>query len=318
MKKNPIKISILLVLLNLCIILGDAFAAYEVNIISKTPPPCSFQWDASTGNIPSFDIKSKKKKKAKSRRNSGKVNYDSFRQYYEKAIKYFENRAFLSAARIFEELYPLAIGTPLGDTILFYFADSYFQNGDYQMAALQFREYTKRYPGSEKTELAYLNAIKSMYYNSPEYNLDQFVTTLAIEEVSMFIQQYPYSKYIDECNDILDALRDKLAKKEMEVVRMYYQMGHYEAAKIMAKNFLKTYSSPKFAPEVLAILVKNNFDFARKSVEQKKYFRYKDCFEAFEMLQQQYPESNFVVEVKKIANEANNQVKKIEEQKNKF
>jgi len=305
----------LLILLALCLFFGNAFATNEAVLFPINNNSSLYEINETTEISTSpIDI-SRKKKKTKTRKGKGKVNFESFRQYYEKALKYYDSKAFLSAARIFEELYPLSIGTSVGDTILFLFADSYFQNRDYQMAAFHFRDYVRRYPGTERTELAALNAVKSMYYSSPDYNLDQFITTMAIDEVNIFIQQYPYSKYIDDCNDILDALREKLAQKELEIVKMYYQTGYYEATQIMAKNFLKTYSYSKYAPEALYILIKNNYDFARKSVERKKYNRYRDCLDAFEMLQLQYPGNSYLVDGKKIADEAANQIKKIDERK---
>jgi outer membrane protein assembly factor BamD len=302
----------LLVFLILCFVFGEATAATFGESLPKTNCSSFIEINEMVGANPSsVEVKSKKKKK-KAKKSKGRVNYDSFQQYFEKAIKHYNNKAFLSAARIFEELYPLAIGTPLGDTILFLFADSYFQNRDYQMAAFHFRDYVRRYPGTDRTELAALNAVKAMYYSSPEYYLDQFITIMAIEEVNMFIQQYPYSKHIEECNEILDALRNKLAQKEMEMIRMYYQTGHYEAAQIIARNFLKIYSYSKFAPEVLSILVRNNFDFARRSVEHKKYFRFKDTLDAFEMLQTRYPESSFIAASQRIADEAAAQINRLE------
>jgi outer membrane protein assembly factor BamD len=302
----------LLIFLIFCFVFGEATAAIAGEILPKNNAPSFIEVNEMLGSSPSsVEVKSKKKK-SKAKKSRGRVNYDSFQQYFEKALKHYNNKAFLSAARIFEELYPLAIGTPLGDTILFLFADSYFQNRDYQMAAFHFRDYVRRYPGSEKTELAALNAVKAMYYSSPEYYLDQFITVMAIEEVNLFIQQYPYSKHIEECNEILDALRNKLAQKEMEMVRMYYQTGHYEAAQIIAHNFLKNYSYSKFAPEVLSILVRNNFDFARRSVEHKKYFRFKDTLDAFEMLLTRYPESSFIAASRKIADEATAQINRLE------
>jgi outer membrane protein assembly factor BamD len=305
----------LLILLILCMFFGEARAANEVELFQKINTVCFFEVnEVAEVNAAPIDIKSKKKK-SKTRKSSGKVNYETFRQYYDKAMKFYDNKAYLSAARIFEELYPLSIGTPLGDTILFLFADSYFQNRDYQMAAFHFRDYARRYPGTERTELASLNAVKAMYYTSPEYYLDQFITVLAIDEISLFIQQYPNSNHIEECNNMLDDLNDKLAKKDLEIVRMYYQTGYYEAAQIIARNFMKTYPASKFAPEALFILVRNNYDFAKKSVEHKKYSRFKDCLEAFETLRLQYPESNFILDGKKIADEAENQIKKFEEKK---
>jgi outer membrane protein assembly factor BamD len=317
MKKIRIIDFNLLIFLILCLSFGNASAATEGEFLPKDNHICFSSVDeADETTVSSIDVKTKKNKPKRSRsRGRGKVNFETFREHYEKAMNFYNKRAFLSAARIFEELYPLAIGTPLGDTILFLFADSYFQNRDYQMAAFHFRDYVRRYPGTDRTELAALNAVKAMYYSSPEYYLDQFVTVLAIDEVNLFIQNYPYSKHIEECNEILDALRDKLAKKEMEMVRMYYQTGNFEAAQIMARNFLKTYSSSKYAPEVLFILIRNNFDFARRSVERKKHHRFKDVLDAFEMLQARYPESKFIAESRKIADEATNQIRRLDERK---
>jgi outer membrane protein assembly factor BamD len=305
----------LLIFLILWLFFGEARAATEVELFQKINTSCFFEVNEVAETIVApIDFKNKKKR-SKTKKSSGKVNFETFRQYYEKALKFYDNKAYLSAARIFEELYPLSIGTSLGDTILFLFADSYFQNRDYQMAAFHFRDYARRYPGTERTELAALNAVKAMFYTSPEYYLDQFITVLTIDEISLFIQQYPNSNQINECNKMLDDLNDKLAKKDLEIIRMYYQTGYYEATKIMVRNFMKTFPATKFAPEVLSILVRSNYDFARKSVEQKKYSRFKDCLEAFETLRLQYPENNFIADSKKIADEAANQIKKLDEKK---
>jgi len=307
----------LLIFLALCLYFGEATAAAEAEFVPKSNEMCLFEIDeVNEVAQSSIDIRNKNKdKKTRTPRGSGKVNFETFQDHYEKAMNYYNKKAFLSAARIFEQLYPLSIGTPLGDTILFLFADSYFQNRDFQMAAFHFKDYARRYPGTERTEQAALNAVKAMYYLSPEYYLDQFITLMAIDEANLFIQQYPNSKHIKDCNEILDALREKLARKEMEMVRMYYQTSNFEAAQITARNFLKTYSSSRYAPEVLFILVRNNFDFARRSVEHKKYHRFKDCLEAFEMLQTRYPESNFVADARRIVDEAANQIRRLEERK---
>jgi len=317
MKKNHKIDCNLLIFLMLLSFFSNGFAATEVQLFQNNSKTCLSIVNETTENCSTpIDIKNKKKgSKSTKNKNRGKVNFETFRDYYQKAMHYYDKKAFISAARIFEELYPLAIGTPLGDTILFLFADSYFQNHDYQMAAFHFKDYARRYPGTERTELAALNAIKAMYYNSPDYNLDQLTTTFTIDDINLFIQQYPYSKYIEECNEILDALHNKLAKKEMEMVRMYYDTENYEATQIIARNFMKTYSASKYAPEVLYVLVKNNYDFARKSVEQKKYSRYKDCLDAFETLKVQYPENIYIADGKKLADDAAIQIKKLDEQK---
>ena len=142
----------LLIFLILCLFLGEAAAATEVESLPKSNEVGLFEIDEvdEVDEIAqsSIDIKNKNKgKKTRTRRGAGKVNFETFQQHYEKAMSYYNKKAFLSAARIFEQLYPLSIGTPLGDTILFLFADSYFQNRDFQMAAFHFKDYARRYPG---------------------------------------------------------------------------------------------------------------------------------------------------------------------------
>ena len=92
---------------------------------------------------------------------------------------------------------------------------------------------------------------------------------------------------------MLDELRDKLAKKDFEIVKLYYNTEKYEAAKIATKNFLKDFSDSKYAAEALYILVQNNLKYAKKSVDSKKRERFLDCVAAFDMLALNFPDSQF-------------------------
>ena len=69
---------------------------------------------------------------------------------------------------------------------------------------------------------------------------------------------------------MLDVLHEKLAQKDFEIIKLYYNTDHYQAAQIAVKNFLKEHPSSKFAHEAVYILVKNNYEFAHKSVNEKK------------------------------------------------
>ena len=109
------------------------------------------------------------KKKKNVSRTTKRVTFESFDQHYARALKYYNNRQWLSAAGLFEELYPLALGTPRADTILFLFAHSYYMNGDYNMAAFHFRDYVRRYPNSDRAEDAFYYCISAVYKTSPEY-----------------------------------------------------------------------------------------------------------------------------------------------------
>lgn len=304
MNKNKVLIGKLLFTSILCIFAFLDLDANEVNI-SKINTLFTIQQDET----PKDSIKSEKEKpKKRFKFGSNKVNFDTFYENYNKAVKYYNKGSYLSAAQLFEQLYPLSIGTKYGDSILFMFADCYFQNRDFQLAAFHFKDYSRRYPGTERTELAALNCVKALYYVSPPYDVDQSDTKYAIEEIKQYINQYPNSKYIEECNQILDELRDKLALKQFEVIKLYYNTGNYKATQISVRNFMKEYSYSKYAQDALFLLVKSNYEFASKSVESKKKERYLACAEAYDALKVQFPESKFLPEAKIMYEDALNKI----------
>lgn len=245
---------------------------------------------------------------------SNKVTFETFDMNYAKALKYYQNGQYLSAAKIFEELYPLSLGTPVADTLLFLFADCYYKNKDYELAAFHFKDYAKHYPGTPQAEEAHYMCVKAVFEISPVYSVDQSSTLYAIDEMDLFIKTYPRSKHVEECNQMLDLLREKLAQKDFEIAKLYYNTDHYQAAQIAVKNFLKEYPNSQYAPEAVYILVKNNFEYAKKSVASKKRERYQDCIDAYKIMQAKYPNSGYYSDAKKLADDAQTQINKIKQQ----
>ncbi|MCQ2283772.1 MAG: outer membrane protein assembly factor BamD [Bacteroidales bacterium] len=239
-----------------------------------------------------------------------KVTFETFDQSYEKAMRFYNNKQYLSAASLFEELYPLSIGTPKADTILYLFAHSYYMNADYSMAAFHFRDYVRRYPNSERTEDAFYYCISAIYKTSPDYNLDQSNTEYAIEQIKAFIQAYPNNSHLEECNLMLDNLRLKLARKDLEKLKLYYNTDHYEACQIAAKNFFNEYAYSPLMPEAIYYLVQNNYEYAKRSVEKKKDERYKACLDACLKMQTSYPDCKYMKETEKIEQDVRKQLEK--------
>ncbi len=274
-------------------------------------------FSVSSTDITSYNSKDKKKKDNPSNtlRNNKKVTFETYDYNYHRAVDFYNNGQYLSAARLFEELYPLSLGTPKADSILYMFADCYYQNQDYTLAAFHFKDYARRYPGSDRAETAYFMSLNAIFNVSPLYSLDQTDTYYAIEEIKSFILQYPESKHIEECNLMLDKLNNKLAKKDFEILKLYYNTYSYEATQIMAKNFFKNHPYSPYVPEAMYILVQNNFKYAKKSVAAKQEARYQACIDACEMLSANYPESTYLPEAQKIAAEAQKQIERINSSK---
>jgi outer membrane protein assembly factor BamD len=117
---------------------------------------------------------------------------------------------------------------------------------------------------------------------------------------------------MEECNELLDRMRNKLARKEFEILNLYYNTENYKSAQIIARNFFKDYSYSEYCDDAYAILVKNNFEYARHSVESKKIERYTQCVEAYQNMKINCPTSDLLKEAGKYAEEAQNIIDKKE------
>ncbi|MCQ2272296.1 MAG: outer membrane protein assembly factor BamD [Bacteroidales bacterium] len=303
---------------NLLIIIGllIPIASYSQEITSENATRTASDTLRTSSSMPDDNNNSvqKKDKKGKKSKSSKKVTFETFDVNYAKALKFYENGQYLSAARLFEELYPLSLGTPNADTMLYLFADCYYKNKDYELAAFHFKDYAKHYPGTDRAEEAHYMCVKSVFEVSPVYSVDQSSTLFAIDELDLFIKSYPYSKHVEECNKMLDLLREKLAQKDFEIAKLYYNTDHFQAAQIAVKNFLKDYPSSKYADEAVFILIKNNHEFAHKSVNSKKRERYQACIDAFGIMRARFPDSIFYSDAKKLADDAIAQINKIKNQ----
>ncbi|MBO4738906.1 MAG: outer membrane protein assembly factor BamD, partial [Bacteroidales bacterium] len=143
----------------------------------------------------------KGKKTATQKRHSKR--YKTKEEKLAAAKRYYEQGAYLSAAQLFEELFPLYVADPEGDTILFLFADSYLKNRDFLMAAYHFKDYVRRYPLSPNVEQASFLAAKCYFLNSPDYNVDQTDSKMAIESLQLFINTYPNGQYVEQSNAMI-------------------------------------------------------------------------------------------------------------------
>ncbi|MDR1792422.1 MAG: outer membrane protein assembly factor BamD [Bacteroidales bacterium] len=234
---------------------------------------------------------------------------------YEAAKNYYAKGSYLTASQLFEELYPLYLSLPEGDTILFLYADSYLKNNDYLMAAFHFRDYVRRYPQSERAEEARFLAAKAYYLNTPAYNLDQSDSHIAMEELEIFTNAYPQSPFVPQCNAMMDTLYNKLAHKDFNIAKMYHRTGNYESAAIAFENILRDFPGSNYIEETFFYLVKNSYLYARKSVIAKQVERYQSVIDNKNKLKAFNDKSKYLAEAEKLADEAQIKRNKILENK---
>ena len=227
------------------------------------------------------------------------LNNDDLNVKYKAAEEYYNNGEYRRANRLLEQLVPAYRGKPQSERLVYFFADSYLQTKNYYLASYQFESFVKSFPKSQKLEEASFYAAKSHYMMSPVYSLDQEETITAIEKLQIFMNNYPKSKFTDECNQLISELQNKIEKKEFEVAKQYFTIYDYRAAIKSLDNFLGEFVGSKYREEALYYKFLSSYEIAINSIESKKHERLLDLKQLHNNIVRYYPETLFEEDLSK-------------------
>jgi len=181
---------------------------------------------------------------------------------YDSAIKYYDDQEYFKALTLFEELIGLYRGLDKAEEIYYYYAYCNYYMEEYIMAAYYFKNFIKTYPSSSHAEECTFLAAYCYYLNSPEPSLDQSNTLKAIEEMKLFTNRYPKSEKVEECNNLIDMLRDKLEVKAFN-------------------NLIRDYPDTRYREEAYFFILKSNYLLAINSIDSKKKERFENTLSAY-------------------------------------
>lgn len=240
---------------------------------------------------------------------------DDVSKKYKAAETYYNQGEFKKASRLFEQIIPKYRGKPQAERLVFFFADSYFQTKSYYLSALQYENFIKSYPKSERVQEAYFKAAKSYYLVSPKFSLDQEDTYTAIEKLQQFINTFPSSEYSNEANQLISELQTKLERKDFETSKQYFTIRDYKAAIKACNNFIASYPGTKFREEALFVKFESSYTIAVNSIDALKLERLKELSQQYDVIVRYYPESIFLEQLDKMIDFANKEIDNIENTK---
>ncbi|MCB9198762.1 MAG: outer membrane protein assembly factor BamD [Flavobacteriales bacterium] len=213
---------------------------------------------------------------------------------YSKAVELYNEGDCYRALPLFDELMTYYRMTDKGEDVYYYYANTHYCLKDYYMASYYFKRFTKHFPTSpRKEECAFMSAICTMK-NSPEYNLDPTDTRKAIDELQLFMDQYPESSKMDTCNALIEQLRGKLERKSYEQGKLYYKMEKYQSAIITFGTTLKSYPDTEYKEEIMYLMVRSSYLLAENSVEAKKMERYQETIKHYRIFADYFPQSEYL------------------------
>jgi outer membrane protein assembly factor BamD len=191
------------------------------------------------------------------------------------ALELYQKKDYQRAYPLLEELVAVTRGTAGAEELYFLYCYCNYYLDDLISAGYHFEQFAKTYPAGEKAEEAFYMHAYCYYLGSPDFTLDQSNSIKAIEQLQTFVNKYPNSSRVAECNELIDKLRAKLEKKDLDLAMLYFKMMDYKAAVIALKNLLEAYPNTISRDEVMFTILKSNYLLAENSVESKKMERYK-------------------------------------------
>ena len=221
---------------------------------------------------------------------------------YNAAEKYYNDGEFRRANALIEQLIPSYRGKPQGERLVFFFADSYFQIKLYYSAAIQFENFIKSYPNSQRIQEAYFMEAKSYYMLSPLYTLDQDDTYTGIDKLQVFINRFPNSEYVPEALELMDDLQNKLEEKDFEISKQYYTIRDYTSAIKALDNFVADNPGTIFREEALYYKWLSQYEIAINSIESRIVDRVTELERSLDNFLRNYPDTIFIEDLSKKIN----------------
>jgi outer membrane protein assembly factor BamD len=210
------------------------------------------------------------------------------------AFKYYDNKDYYRAGTLFEQVIPLIRGREEAERVQFLYAYTQYYEKSYALSAFEFKNFYDTYGRSPYAEESLFLYAKSLYYDSPEFNLDQTNTETSIAAIQDFLNRYPESKFAEEANKMYEELAAKLERKAFESAKLYHQMRYYQAAVTAFNSFERSYPSSKFNEEASYYKIISQFNLAEQSVPEKQRERYFDTLGFYQAFIDKFPNSRLL------------------------
>ena len=229
---------------------------------------------------------------------------------YQQALDLYEQKKWEKASTLFEACRHIYMGTPREDSLSFYNARCKFKEHSWDEAASLLDEYRRKFARSPFIEDAEGMYALCHYYMSPPPERDQAMTTQAIIAITEFMSRYPQSENIDEFQEMIDKLTEKLMLKSYMNAYTYFKIGRYKSAIVAFKNAMKKYPDSPYGEEMMYYTTVSAYRLAENSVESKQLDRYLATLDHYYSFLDLYPESSHLKELERMAKDARNFIDK--------
>jgi outer membrane protein assembly factor BamD len=128
---------------------------------------------------------------------------------------------------------------------------AHFRDEDYDQTIQTARRYLALYPSSEDAAYAQYLIGESYFRQIPDITRDQESSIRAIQAMQEIVNNYPESEYAAEAQNKINAAKDQLAGREMQIGRYYLERREYVAAVNRFRVVVTEYQTTRHVEEAL-------------------------------------------------------------------
>lgn len=230
---------------------------------------------------------------------------------YKMAQDYYDKGDYMKAQTLFELVVGAYRGRKELEEVYFKYAYTFYYLEKFVLSAYYFENFSSTFPTSLNRQEADFMTAYSYYQLSPSFRLDQGYSEKAIDAFQLFVNTYPQSDRVEECNRLIDIMRQKLETKAFESALLYFDLRQYQSATRSFENLLKDFPETKNAEEVRYLIAQSSFLLADNSVFEKQKERYESALQYAREFMEKYPRSNRGREIQNILKTSEKELKTI-------
>jgi len=227
---------------------------------------------------------------------SSRVRYDTPQEAFEKGKENYDNEKFDKAILFFQGAFDFGRTHQWAADAELYLARAYRGNKEYLLAANEFARFTQIYRSDPRVADAEYELALTYSDRSPDYSFDQTDTEKAIEQFRLFISRYSDHELVYEAQEQIGLLREKLARKQLDVAQMYERIRSYQAASLSYESLFDDYYDSSFADDALVGAMRNYLEYAINSIPGRQAERFEQVIKNYDRLIQIFPDSPLVKE----------------------
>jgi outer membrane protein assembly factor BamD len=227
------------------------------------------------------------------------------------ANEYYGQKKWQKAQTLYEIVLPTLKGSLSSEQVYYKYAWTQYNLNNFILGNYYFQNFANTYTNSPLREECQFMAAKCHYNLSPSYKLEQGYTEKALDDFQIFVNTYPTSQRVAECNGLIDELRRKQEKKAFEEGVLYYKMRQYQSALISFDNMLKDFPESPDVEQTRYLVVKSAYLLAENSVVSKKRERYDIVLKKCQEFLAKHPKSKSAKEVGSILDSSTQKLKSI-------